>query len=82
MSPNCFARIRLDLARALKQGRRLGGERMLLFTLCLTNNLFGTTLPQEEIICEIPFHPSMDRLIKAMLNGNFFIEVIAQHPMC
>jgi Uncharacterised nucleotidyltransferase len=50
----------LDLAQALEQARRLGGERMLLFSLHLSNNLLGTKLPQD-IVCKIPFHPSMHK---------------------
>ena len=40
---------RLDLAQVLRQARRLGGERMLLYSLRLANNLLGTVLPQEIV---------------------------------
>ena len=53
----------LDLAQVLKQAKRLGGERMILFSLGLTNNLLGTALPQE-IVCEMKFHPSIDELVE------------------
>ena len=53
----------LDLAQVLRQARRLGGERMLLYSLRLANNLLGTVLPQE-IVCEMQFHPAIDRLVE------------------
>ena len=53
----------LDLAEVLRQARRLGGERMLLYSLCLANNLLGTVLPQE-IVCEMQFHPAIDGLVE------------------
>jgi Uncharacterised nucleotidyltransferase len=51
----------LHSAKTLKQAKSLGGERMLLFSLRLTSNLLGTELPQD-IICKMPFHPSIDKL--------------------
>ena len=53
----------LDLAQVLRQARILGGERMLLFSLRLANNLLGAALPQE-ILCEMQFHPAMDGLVE------------------
>jgi hypothetical protein len=53
----------LDLAEALQQARRLGGERMILFSLGLVNNLLGTRLT-EEIIDEMRFHPSIEGLVE------------------
>src|SRR5262249_2073556 len=52
----------LDLAHVLKQARRLGGERILLFSLRLTNTLLGTALPQD-LSCKTLFHSSIDELI-------------------
>jgi hypothetical protein len=54
---------RLDLVQALKRAKRLGGKRMLLFSLRLTNNLLGTVLP-KEIVYETRFHPALDGLVK------------------
>src|SRR5262245_12619263 len=53
----------LDLAQVLRQARRLGGERMLLFSLRLANNLLGAVLPRE-IISQMRFHPAIDRLVE------------------
>ena len=52
----------LDLAQVLRGARRLGGERMLLYSLRLANNLLGAVLPQE-IVCEMQFHPALDGLV-------------------
>jgi hypothetical protein len=49
---------RLDLVQALKQARKLGCERMLQFSLSLTNSLLGTVLSQD-ILREKQFHPSV-----------------------
>jgi Uncharacterised nucleotidyltransferase len=54
---------RLDFAQLLRQARRLGGERMLLYSLRLANNLLGTVLPQE-IVSEMRFHPAIDGLVE------------------
>ena len=53
----------LDVAGELRQARRLGGERMLLYSLRLANNLLGAVLPQE-IISEMRFHPAIDGLVR------------------
>ena len=53
----------LDLAHLLRQAKRLGGERMLLYSLRLANNLLGTVLP-KEIVCEIQSHPAIDQLVE------------------
>ena len=53
----------LDLVEVLRQARMLGGERMLLYSLRLSNNLLGTVLPQE-IVCEMQFHPVIDGLVE------------------
>ena len=53
----------LDLAQVLRQAKRLGGERMLLYSLRLANNLLGAVLPQE-IVCEMRFHPAIDGLVE------------------
>jgi hypothetical protein len=53
----------LDLAQMLRQARRLGGERMLLYSLRLANDLLGAPLPQE-VISEMRFHPAIDGLVE------------------
>jgi Uncharacterised nucleotidyltransferase len=52
----------LDLAQVLRQARRLGGERMLLYSLRLANSLLGAVLPQE-VVFEMRFHPAIDGLV-------------------
>lgn len=52
----------LDLTRTLRQAKRLGGERMLLFSLGLTNTLLGTTLP-PDVSRRILSEPWCGRLI-------------------
>lgn len=54
---------RLDFAQALRQAKRLGGERMLLYSLRLANNLLDTVLPQE-VISEMRFHPAIEGLVE------------------
>ena len=54
---------RLDLVQAVKQAKRLGGERMLLFSLGLTNNLVGAALSQE-VVHEMRCYPSLDGLVE------------------
>jgi hypothetical protein len=54
---------RLDLVEALKQAQKLGVERMLLFSLRLTNSLLGTVLPQE-IVGAKSLQPSIVRLVE------------------
>jgi hypothetical protein len=54
---------RLELAQVLRQARRLGGERMLLYSLCLANNLLGAVLP-KQIVGEMRFHPAIDGLVE------------------
>lgn len=54
---------RLDVAHVLRQARKLGGERMLLYSLRLANNLLGAALPQE-IVSEMRFHPAIDGLVE------------------
>src|SRR5262245_8846203 len=54
---------RLDLVQAVKQAKRLGGERMLLFSLGLTNNLVGAALSQE-VVCKMRCYPSLDGLVE------------------
>ena len=53
----------LDWAQVLRQARRLGGERMLLYSLRLANNLLGTVLSQE-VVCAIGLHPAIDGLVE------------------
>lgn len=53
----------LDLGHVLLQARRLGGERILLYSLRLANSLLGTVLP-EEIVREMRFHPPIDGLVE------------------
>ena len=53
----------LDWAQLLRQARRLGGERMLLYSLRLANNLLGTVLSQK-VVCAIGLHPAIDRLVE------------------
>lgn len=54
---------RLDFAQGLKQAKRLGGERMLLYSLRLANNLLGAVLP-NAIASEMRFHPAIDGLVE------------------
>ena len=53
----------LDFSQVLREARRLGGERMLLYSLRLANNLLGAVFPQE-IICQMQFHPAIDGLVE------------------
>jgi Uncharacterised nucleotidyltransferase len=53
----------LDFSQILGQARRLGGERMLLFNLGLTNNLVGVALSQE-VVCKMRCYPSLDGLVE------------------
>jgi hypothetical protein len=53
----------LDWEQILRQARRLGGKRMLLYSLRLANNLLGTVLPQE-IVSEMRFHPALVGLVE------------------
>jgi hypothetical protein len=53
----------LDFAQVLRQARRLGGERMLLFSLRLANSLLGAVLPQE-VVREMRFHRAIDGLVE------------------
>ena len=53
----------LDFSQVLRQAKRLGGERMLLYSLRLANNLLGAVLPQE-IVREMRFHRAIDKLVE------------------
>ena len=53
----------LDLAQVLRHARRLGGERMLLYSLRLANNLLGTALSQE-VVRAMGLHPAIDGLVE------------------
>jgi hypothetical protein len=52
----------LDMVEVVRQARRRGGERMLLYSLRLANKLLGAVLP-KEILREVRFHPAIDRLV-------------------
>ena len=52
----------LNWARVLKETKRLGGQRMLLYGVRLTSDLLGTALPQE-LASETSFHPCLDGLV-------------------
>ncbi len=54
---------RLNWAQALKEAKSLGGQRMMLFALCLTSNLLGAALPQE-VVHELRFHTSIHELVE------------------
>jgi hypothetical protein len=54
---------RLDLVHAVKQAKRLGGERMLLFSLRLTNDLLGLAVPQA-VECDRLFRSSIDEFVE------------------
>jgi hypothetical protein len=54
---------RLVLVLVLRQAKKLGGERMLLYSLRLANNLLGTVLP-EDVVCAMRLHPPIDRLVE------------------
>ncbi|HET9789308.1 MAG TPA: nucleotidyltransferase family protein [Pyrinomonadaceae bacterium] len=53
----------LDLAHVLRQAKRLGGERMLLYSLRLANNLLDAVLP-SEVVRQMSFHPAIDGLVE------------------
>jgi len=53
----------LDFAQVLRQARRLGGERMLLYSLSLANNLLDAVLP-SEVVRQMSFHPAIDGLVE------------------
>ena len=53
---------RLNWVKALKQAKILGGERIVLFGLCLTSNLLGVALPLE-VARELRFHSSIHDLV-------------------
>ena len=52
----------LNSARMLKQAKRLGAQRMLLYGVRLASDLLGTALPQE-LACDMSFHPAVNGLI-------------------
>ncbi|MDK2744160.1 MAG: nucleotidyltransferase family protein [Nitrospira sp. BO4] len=54
----------LDLAQSLFYARQGGGERMLLFSLALVNDLLGVRMPQA-CLRAIRSHPSIGRLVEA-----------------
>ncbi|MFO0698136.1 MAG: nucleotidyltransferase family protein [Nitrospira sp.] len=51
----------LDLIRILRQSKELGGERMVLFSLCLANHLLDTPLLQE-VSDKVRAQPTIDQL--------------------
>jgi hypothetical protein len=53
----------LDFEDILRQARRLGGQRMLLYSLQLSNSLLGARLP-EKIVRELRLQPAIDGLVK------------------
>lgn len=53
----------LDLTGVLSKAKELGGERMVLFSLCLANNILGTPLPQE-IVREMQARPVIYQLVE------------------
>ncbi len=52
----------LDLTALLRKSKQLGGERMVLFSLCLAHNLLGTPLPQH-IVQKVRTQPTIDKLV-------------------
>jgi len=52
---------KLHLLQGLREAKKLGCERMLLYTLRLANDLLGAPLP-ETILYKIRYHPAMDTL--------------------
>jgi Uncharacterised nucleotidyltransferase len=71
----------LDLAQGLRQARKLGGERMLLFTLLVANNLLDAAVPQR-ILSQVRFHSGMDELL-AYTRRQLFAEhysTVADQP--
>jgi hypothetical protein len=55
----------LNWAQALKQAKRLGGQRLLLFALCLTNHFLGAPLPQaaaRELSSREFFHELVEQV--------------------
>ena len=58
---------RLDLTQAMNQARKLGVERMLLFSLRLADNLLCTLIPQG-IILEYAFEPALEALVDKARN--------------
>jgi hypothetical protein len=52
----------LDLTTLLRKSKKLGGERMVLFSLCLAHNLLGTPLPQH-IVQNVRTQPAIDQLV-------------------
>ena len=53
----------LNWVQVLKEAKRLGGERMLLYGLRLASNLLGTVLP-KELVSEMSFHSALDGLVE------------------
>jgi Uncharacterised nucleotidyltransferase len=53
----------LDFSQVLRQAKRLGSERMLLYSLRLANNLLGAVLSQE-IVREMRFHRAIEGLVE------------------
>ena len=62
---------RLNWANALKQAKRLGGEQIVLFGLCLTSALLGIALP-PEVAHELKFHSSIHELVNHASNQLFY----------
>ena len=53
----------LDLIEILRQSKELGGERMVLFSLCVANHLLDTPLPQK-VLDEVRAQPVIDQLVE------------------
>lgn len=53
----------LDLMRTLRQSKELGGERMVLFSLCVASHLLDVPLPQE-VIAEVRAQPVIHQLVE------------------
>ena len=52
----------LDLIGVVRRANELGGERMVLFSLCLAHTLLGTPLPRH-ILQEIHTQPAIQQLV-------------------
>lgn len=52
----------LNLVSLLRKSKELGGERMVLFSLCLAQNLLGTPLPRH-ILQKIHAQPAIHQLV-------------------
>jgi hypothetical protein len=61
---------RLNCEAALRQAKRLGCRRMVLFGLSLTSNLLPGAFP-HDVMRELQFHPYVNQLVEHA-SGNIF----------